>query len=376
VRLLRGEEVTVLGQTSQGDDTLHMLVLGTGFGKLVPGAFAKESLFSDVATRLNRFATDLYKHLFGPIYRLEEVLSGVNRSGQAVPALKERSVQTQGLLAFAAHPATFAQAPGGTWEFPDLMQPIHGMEAWNGRIRFHAAREESPFDNWKEAKDWAEGANRKGIEVWDQLLRQRVGLDDPRFVLLAGSDAHGSFNYSEGWWVDWNGLRVDDNCLGKVRTLLYLPHRDPGGTRLAPTEAEVTTAIRTGSCVVTDGPVVSQTLTYNGQTASLGEVMTLDGDGTLDVVIRGASTAEFGAVEQVRVVYYFQGMDAAASDAIDFDAGHSVVLDGELPNGPGYIRLEAVTHHGEEAFRCFTNPTWVKVAGSGKRQLTVTIAGG
>ena len=246
------------------------------------------------------------------------------------------------------------------------------MEAWNTRIQYHAANEESPFENWERAKAWAKSASRKGIEVWDQLLRQKVGLDNPRFVLLAGSDAHGSFNFSEGWWVDWDGLRADDNCLGKVRTLLYLPHRNPDEARRAPTEAEVTAAIRKGSCVITDGPVVTQTLTYNGKTASLGDIITLNGDGTLNVNIQAASTAEFGEIRWVRVIYYVQGMAVPVSTRRTFRTGRNVVLDDDLPSGPGYVRLEAVTHHGEETFRCFTNPTWIKAAGPGKRRLTVT----
>jgi len=58
-RLLRGEEVTLLGQANKGDDTLHMLVFGAGFNRMVPGAFAKQSLFAAVASRLSRFARQL-----------------------------------------------------------------------------------------------------------------------------------------------------------------------------------------------------------------------------------------------------------------------------------------------------------------------------
>ena len=245
----------------------------------------------DVATRLSRFTRSLYKHLFGPVYRLEEVLTGVDQAGQAVPEMQGRSIQRQGALAFAAHPASFAQSPGGTWEFYDLMQPIHGMEAWNGRVGRLAADEEAPFDQWKKAKDWEEIASHKAIEIWDQMLRQKVGLENPRFVLIAGSDAHGSFNYSEGWWVDWDGLRADDNCLGKVRTLLYLPQRDPDGARTAPSAAEVMHAIRSGSCVITDGPVVNFSLVYNDQQAFLGDILTMEGEGALELKVQTAFNA-------------------------------------------------------------------------------------
>lgn len=370
-RLLRGEEVTVIGMPGKGDDTLHMLVFGDQFHRVIPGAFAKESLLSEVADHLLGFARELYEHLFGPIYRLEAVLTGVGATGQAEPALKGRSVQAQGALAFAAHPATMAQAPGGTWEFQDLMLPIHGMESWNGRLTRHATNQHSPFDHWQEAKDWDEGDSKKAIEVWDGLLRQRVGLPDPRFVLLAGSDAHGSFNYSEGWWIDWDGFRVDDNCLGRVRTLLYLPHRETNGLRRAPTEREIVEAIRSGSCVVTDGPVLNFTVGCNGASVRLGEILTLNGDGVLDVNVQAVSTDEFGAVEQVEVLYYFRGMDGTATRKVDFEIGHSEELARDLPSGPGYVRLATSTRSGRETYRCFTNPIWIKSAGEGERRLRV-----
>lgn len=370
-RLLRGEEVSVVGMPGKGNDILHMLVFGHEFQKLIPGAFAKESLLSTVADHLLGFARELYEHLFGPIYRLEAVLAGVGASGEAEPALKGRSVQAQGALAFAAHPATMAQAPGGTWEFQDLMLPIHGMEAWNGRLTRHAANQDSPFDHWQEGKAWDEGDSKKGIEAWDGLLRQRVGLPDPRFVLLAGSDAHGSFNYSEGWWIDWDGFRVDDNCLGRVRTLLHLPDRDGNGPRRAPTEAEIVEAIGSGSCVVTDGPVLNFAVGHNGTQAKLGQILTVDADGALEVSVQAASTDEFGAVEQVEVLYYFRGMEATAAHVVDFRVGHSEELAPDLPSGPGYVRLATTTRSGGETCRCFTNPIWIKSAADGERRLRV-----
>ncbi|MBN1136839.1 MAG: hypothetical protein JXM73_09645, partial [Anaerolineae bacterium] len=374
-RLLRGEEVTVIGMPGKGDDTLHMLVFGDQFYRLIPGAFAKKSLLSTVADHLLAFARELYEHLFGPIYRLEAVLTGVGAAGQAEPALKGRSVQDQGALAFAAHPATMAQSPGGTWEFQDLMLPIQGMEAWNGRLARYSTEQDSPFDHWQEAGPWEEGASKKGIEAWDGLLRQKAGLPDPRFVLLAGSDAHGSFNYSEGWWVDWDGFRADDNCLGKVRTLLYLPHRDGSAPRQAPSEGEIADAIRSGSCVVTDGPVLNFTVGYNGTSAKLGQILAVDGDGTLEVNVQAAWTGEFGAVEEVEVLYYFRGMDKTAAQVVDFQIGHSQELDRALPSGPGYVRLAAATRAGGETYRCFTNPIWIKPVTRGDRRLRVNCVG-
>jgi hypothetical protein len=374
-RLLRGEELTVLGQPGHGDNTLHMLVFGARFEEMIPGAWARRSLLGQVLASLGSTFRELYEHLFGTIHPLEAALTGVDRNGKAVLGLKGRSVQAQNALAFAAHPTSDAQAPGGTWEYHDLMQPIHGMQGWNGGVRRFTVSQEDPFDHWQPAGPWDDGPALKGINRWDEILRQRAGLEDPRFVLLGGSDAHGSFNYSEGWGLDWDGLRADDNALGKVRTLLYLSHRDPAGPRQAPTEAEVAEAIRSASCVVTNGPVVTLSAAYDGRTAELGQILQTDGDGVVEIEIRAASTAEFGPVEQVEVISYFRGMDASTSRSVPFHVGHSEVIGDALPEGPGYVRLSATTQHREDSFRCFSNPIWIRPAGAGQRSLRVTCRG-
>ena len=308
---------------------------------MIPGAFGQKRLLGQIVANLTAYSASLYRHLFGTIHPLEAVLTGIDRKGKVVPELTKCAVHTQGALAFAAHPTSFAQAPGGVWEYHDLMQPIHGMEAWNGTLRYLAKKEESPFDHWQRAGDWSASVGKKGIDRWDEILRQRLAMDNPRFVLLAGSDAHGSFNFSEGWWLDWNGFRADDNCLGKTRTLLYLPHRDPDSQRVAPTEAEVVEAIRSGSCVVTDGPVVNAALTFAGRRATLGQVLETNGDGVIEVEIQAASTGEFGPVEKVEVLYYFLGMDKTESKVVPFQLGHSDVL----LNASSRARLRASGSH-------------------------------
>ncbi len=376
-RLLRGEELTVLGMPGKGDDTLHTLVFGETLDRFIPGAWAQEGLLSRVAHFLQGFGADMFEHLFGPIYPLEAVLSGVDQSGAAVQALLGRTVQDQGALAFAAHPATFAQSPGGEWEFYDLAQPIHGVEAWNGRLSRHTSEQDSPFDHWQPAAGWEEGASKKGIDGWDRILRYRIAQPNPRFVLLAGSDAHGSFNYSEGWWVDWDGFRADDNALGKARTLLFLPHRCPDGARQAPTEAEIADAIRHGRCVVTDGPVLNCSVRWvedgsGGTRAGLGEILPTTGDGILELEIQATSTTEFGPVESVEVFHYFRGMAGTNSVPVPFNIGHSQVIDADLPTGPGYVRLATVTRKDGQEYRCFTNPVWIQTASPGVRQLRAT----
>lgn len=263
--------------------------------------------------------------------------------------------------------------PAGVWEFHDLAQPFQASMPWIGRLSYVSNQENSPFDQWQPATQWDESANQQGIERWDEMLRQRAGLDDTRFVLLAGSDAHGSFNFSEGWWLDWNGLRADDNCLGKVITLLYLPARDPAGSHIAPSEAEIVEAIRTGSCVVTDGPVLNAVLRCNGAQAALGQILTADG-GDFEVQVQAVSTAEFGPVIEIELHYYFRGMDRTASVSLPFVVGQTRVIASGLPAGPGYVRLATKTQNGHENYRCFTNPIWIRPTSTSQHTLALHCA--
>lgn len=372
--ILRGEEVSVRGKKHWfflNDDTLHLLVFGTRFKKMIPGAWAEEkNLLNKVKVDLVGFQEELYRHLFGRIYRLKDVLTGKTNEEN----LAGCSVEEQSALAFAAHPASDAQFLGSKWGKSDLSQSIHGLEAWNTRKRLSCGREECPYEIWKDEEavdEWEGGPNDKGIESWDKLLRKKVKLDNPRFILLAGSDAHGSFNFSEGWGYDWDGIKASDNALGKVRTLIFLPQRSPGEPRHAPSEDEIEGAIRKGSLVVTDGPVLNFKVRYGEQEANLGDIMTVNDEGVIELVVQAAWTEECGSIEKARVVYHFKNGLRSLSRQTTVMRGEQKILEDKLPSGPGYIRLETETHNGKDSYRCFTNPIWIKSESSGKRRLQI-----
>ena len=68
-------------------------------------------------------------------------------------------------------------------------------------------------------------------------------------------------------------------------------------------------------------------------------------------------------------------MNEAISVPLDFRVGNSVVVDDDLPPGPGYVRLATLSCKGEETFRCFTNPTCIKSAVPDQRRLPVSCVG-
>ncbi len=369
-RILIGEEVTVMGRAGKGTDIIHVLVFGGNFTKMIPGAFWNIEWLDDVL-RWTFGSRERLSYLFGKIYNLPEVLTGKDKHGNPVSQLDDISVQAQHAMACAAHPASDAQGPYGTWEIEDLMHPIDGMEAWNTRTRKKTGKEENPFNKWKKFSK-GESKERKAIDRWDQVLRLKVNNGQMRCVLLAGSDAHGSFNYTTGLTKSLDLVGANDNCMGKVRSLLYFPNGTNGTARKVPTEEDIFNAIKTGSFVVTDGPVVNFTLSFNGKTATLGQIMEdVDGEGTLEVNVQAASTHEFGLVEKVRVFYYFKGMENTECSDVDFEIGKTEMVIDSMQTGTGYIRLETETHNGEESFRCVTNPIWVRPSRPAKCGLLV-----
>ena len=379
VRLLRGEEVSVKS-TPRGwffgkSQTLHLLVYG--IQKRIPGAMwaAEPGYMRLLPPKLLRmFRKQIKPALVGDIHPLEDVLTGSQGLGQV-------SVLQQGGLAFAAHPATAAQEDCGRWEDGDdqLLQRFgHGMEAWNTRSSRYTARAEfNPYPHWKLESNWAE--NQRGIQQWERSLRQKVtawkpGDAAPRFVLLAGTDAHGGFNYTVGWGASLDLMTANDNAFGKVRTLLYFPALENAGERQVPPEDDILLAIRSGRAVITDGPVVSLTARFEGQRAGLGDLLTIGpapaSTGRVEIDLHFASTSEFGEQpQQLLLSGFFASPAQSLAWEIPYQPGKRLQLPDRLPEGIGYLRASVETRGPipgkvkaktvQDTYRCFTNPVFL-----------------
>ncbi len=421
-RLVRGEEVSVSDRPVEtGIHQQHLLVFGKEFSKCIPGAFSRvrfaeikermlshsQSLSRDALrmptaemkpsrnvlddlwetlwalwdwfewlwhrVRKPKELIDYFDYLFGEIYTLVEVLTGKSENGDPVPELESRFVKLQNALAFAAHPTSAPKILGGTmdftWDDDDLNQPIHGVQAWNTRIRWNSLETYNPFDTWESFDGKAE--EDKAIQWWDEELRRRADAGEGGLVLLAGSDAHGSFNYTAGIRLSLPELGytgANDNSLGKVRTLLYLPRRTAGD---ALTDKDIVDAILSGCCVVTDGPVLNFTAHFHDQEAKLGEVLEVSGDGNVEVNVQATSTDEFGHPEDVKVFFYFPGIPERKETVVNYRTKQEIDEDIEAQPGIGYVRLETETNNGKETFRCATNPIWIQFRSPGSRKLKV-----
>lgn len=398
-RCVLGEEITLRG--GDGERYVHMLAFG-GMEDMIPGGFLPEDeggfmtqFFQkaieeliEMAIRDGGYHPDTGRRLFGPVHTLADVL-------KALPP------ET---LVFAAHPYDIAQPPfvDCDWDRDDLENVrLTGHEAWNGRTRRSALLTDDPFSTqrWNSRRRLAKsdrdrlkklGAYAEGD--WDRALRQGIEAWAPneplparRPVFVAGSDAHGSYNYSVGWGWDYQTqLLCNDNALGRARTAVFLPEHDSGPV---PETDEILAALKKGSCAVTDGPLIEFSLSHSGRTAHMGDLLEIDGAGDVEMRVVAHTTREFGDVEWVEVIACFadlpgdvqagqdgQGLGHQVRDLwrrlwhgegprrATVRAGQPVVL--KLAGAQGYCRVQAqTTGPGGERFCCFSNPIWLRAAG-------------
>jgi hypothetical protein len=375
-RCILGEEITLLGAKGW---PVHMLAFGD-MEDMIEGAFlpadsvapemvlARQALEA-IARAGSGYKADVLERLFGRVLGLEEVMA-------RLPA---------GTLAFAAHPYDIAQVPPARWSREDLTHPrLTGYQFWNGRIRAKAGKTTNPFAHWADVGALAEADEDRiqkledqAAERWDPQLQLGVrnwpgGHELPpwRPVLIAGADAHGDFNYHVGWAWDYRRFDVNDNALGRVRTVVYLPGH---AEAQVPPVADILAALRKGACVVTDGPIVAVHLEQGDRLAGLGEVLEVRGPEKVLLRATAHTTAEFGHVPAVQVVSYWGGQAEREPRRTVVKAGGKGVL--ELDGHQGYCRLQArsVGPLGE-GFCCFTNPIWLRVADGNARRIEISFS--
>lgn len=377
-RCIHGEEITLYGRDGE---IVHMLAMGA-MDSLVEGAFlpydgggfqadlARKAL-EKIIKASRGYSANIPKQLFGKILTLETVLD----------------MLPEDTLTFAAHPYDVAQLPPAKWNEDDLAQPqLTGHEFWNGRSRSSAGSTFDPFSRaaWtnqdtmaKKDRSRIRKLKRHARDHWDPHLQAGVEqwpaskeLPSRRPVFIAGSDAHGDFNYHVGWAWDYRKFEVNDNALGRVRTAVYLPEH---GADTVPETDDILAALKRGACVVTDGPLVEFSIAFNGQMATMGKVLTVSGDGELELKVLPHTTPEFGQVQQVELVTYFAGQRKKSPRRTTLGAGTSKVI--RLDGLQGYVRVECQTvGAGGEGFCCFTNPIWVRVTDLQKRRMLASFA--
>ncbi|MHC4391727.1 MAG: hypothetical protein ACYS22_10480, partial [Planctomycetota bacterium] len=269
-----GEEVAIRSQVGPGNVVPlggHMLVFGYDH---VEGPWHGGSNFAET--------------VFGETRRVEmhDVLLGMARKTQAGdlpfafaahpfdanPWSRENVERSLGLGAFSGDSSYAVPGRGFVYK---------GLQVWNERQTRSLTPRDIDFDNMHAFDD---PAFQQGDPGWDaqlvknlaayqrqvaELLEYRISLQPgtkfPRkHFMVAGTDAHGDFNYTESRTVTQISLPVlnttYDNAFGKVRTYALTGGRDGAGFN-----DRAYDALQSGASVVTDGPIVAFTVDANGR---------------------------------------------------------------------------------------------------------------
>ena len=197
--------------------------------------------------------------------------------------------------------------------------------------------------------------------------------------LLAGSDAHGSFNFSSTDMYYANYGTIEDNAIGRLNSLVYLPEgKGQNGENIIK-------ALQKGHTVISDGPII----TMHIQPSIAGNNIILPGDDTslnysnlqnFDIIFNVATTYEFGDIAEINIILGTESGEYTLPLNIQAGETSFVLLDllnnlfiSNIPTGKYfYIRTEIRTFkdYGQnaalykkqtESFYSYTNPIWLKV---------------
>ncbi|MDZ7371735.1 MAG: CehA/McbA family metallohydrolase [candidate division KSB1 bacterium] len=237
-------------------------------------------------------------------------------------------------LAIAAHPQT--KPPllqklllrRGHWSRHDLSLPrLDGAQFWNG--------------NKKEFL-------RVGLKHWIARL-----LEGRRLTLIAGNDAHGSFNRFRQIGTPHISLREEiREIFGRARTAVRI---DGSWTLQSLLEA-----LRRGCVVCTDGPMLEAEWESGSTLYRIGDEAPPQA-GTLH--LRLASSPVFGAFQCVQVIIGDCRTKKETRKRLKIPSGlydHSLSLRLEKLPQVGYLRVEAVTLAKGQNYHCFANPIYLR----------------
>lgn len=283
-----------------------------------------------------------------------------------------------------------------------LIKPgLAGGQIWNARHSLESSADElDPWDlqnvggafgqsdtvlfsyHWKrfrQGQEMVNAINQLGL----QERNQNASLKNWKFYYSAGTDAHGSFNFSNT--DDFANLgTISNNAVGKMTTAAYCPNGmgDDG--------ANVLQALRSGRTTLTDGPMIVLDLSVNGDDGT-GEYFMGD-DCRLDVNqqakhylnVHISNTGEFGDIQSFKLIVGTETGEVvknmwlpSSNGTIDLsyklmDALDSVINGFSVPLGDFlYVRAELETYKDLTAnaveyntvfdvFHSVTNPIWIQ----------------
>jgi len=197
--------------------------------------------------------------------------------------------------------------------------------------------------------------------------------------MSAGSDAHGSFNYSNTELTFGITGAINDNALGKLSTLTYCPNGMGYNGR------KVLKALKYGNTILSDGPIITMGISTDGNSSTseiyIGQdtVLTYQQLTNAKLVFDTYITPEFGNISLITLtgitkdsIYYY---DLPVQTHQEYNLQSILTnLFGFIPNNQYFsIRasMNSIKYYGTlstiyrqtyDTFFSITNPIWIKTS--------------
>ncbi|MFH0865813.1 MAG: T9SS type A sorting domain-containing protein [Bacteroidota bacterium] len=221
--------------------------------------------------------------------------------------------------------------------------------------------------------------NKKGLTE----KNNNPSLSSYRFYFTAGSDAHGSFNYSNTDFVMGMVADIHDNALGRPATVTYCP------SGMGTQGENVLKALQNGNTVMSDGPLITAGIDLNND----GQDDFICGDEVLPDVwqyvdakihIQIANIPEYGNIEKGKLVFGTQNsehifmlnvtpgtlnenislsLDSLVTQMEQYDTIQDweyFYVRAELQTHKNFDSLSIIYRDTAQDYHAITNPLWVK----------------
>jgi hypothetical protein len=221
--------------------------------------------------------------------------------------------------------------------------------------------------------------NIKGLK----LKNSDNNLQNYRFYISAGSDAHGDFNYSNTNFVYGVTLDISDAAIGNPSAMVYCPYG------MGPNGENVLKAMKKGNVIMSDGPLIVAGLDLNND----GQDEYICGDEALPdawqymdarVHIQIANTPEFGNIEKCKLIFGTQNgehtfllnipqgtlnedillsLDSLVSEMEAYDTIQDLeyfYFRPEIQTHKNFNSLSVIYRDTAQDYHAFSNPVWIK----------------
>lgn len=173
----------------------------------------------------------------------------------------------------------------------------------------------------------------RSVKYWKTLL-----LQDHRFFMIAGNDAHGNFNVMRQITIPfWKLFTSHKQIFGNFFTMFNYKNNSP------------IKGLKSGKIIISNGPFINFSLISDGEKYHIGSTVTKHDDVKIELEV--ATSPEFGEITDITL--YSGNIVSQNETKVKNITNHDLI---DLPS-EGYLRMSLETKKGGLAF---TNPIWVE----------------